>query len=208
MVEGKTPEIQRKQAETLIKSIETTYVDESEIRPDLVGLRDQAILAVLAYTAARVGAVAKLTFKSLRHDGTQYALRFSEKGGKSREIPVRADLQKIVLAYVQAAGITDGPLFRTAAGKTGNAHRKRDDRHRHLPHDEAAAQGRRACPMSFRRTLSGSRPSPTCSSKTRPGRRAAPGRPRRSAHHPPLRPRRRKVTRNIVERISINISDE
>jgi len=75
---------------------------------------------VLAFTAARVGAVAKLTFKSLRHDGTQYALRFSEKGGKSREIPVRHDVQKLLLAYIEAAGITDDPFFRTAAGKTGN----------------------------------------------------------------------------------------
>jgi integrase/recombinase XerD len=64
--------------------------------------------------------VAGLTFKGLRHDGTQYAMRFLEKGGKSREIPVRADLKAIILAYVHAAGITDGPLFRTAAGKTGD----------------------------------------------------------------------------------------
>src|SRR5262249_7178363 len=72
-----------------------------------------------AFTAARVGAVAKLSAKSLRHDGTEYALRFSEKGGKSREIPVRADLQRVLLAYIHAASISDGPLFRTAAGKTG-----------------------------------------------------------------------------------------
>ena len=31
---------------------------------------------------------------------------------------MRADLQKIILAYIEAAGIADGPLFRTAAGKT------------------------------------------------------------------------------------------
>ena len=117
-VEGKTPEIQRKQAEALLKSIETTCEVKSEIRPDLVGLRDRAILAVLVFTAARVGAVAKLTFKNLRNDGAEYTLRFSEKGGKSREIPVRSDLQKILLAYIQAAAISDGTLFRTAVGKT------------------------------------------------------------------------------------------
>lgn len=105
VVEGKTPEIQPGQAETLLKSIAIT---------DPVGLRDRAILAVLIYTAARVGAVAKLTIKSLKHDGTQYNLRFSEKGGKSREIPVRHDVERALLEYIQAAGITDGPLFRTA----------------------------------------------------------------------------------------------
>ena len=74
------------QVRTLLKSIDVS---------NPVGLRDRAILAVLVYTAARVGAVAKLTLKSLKHDGTQYSLRFSEKGGKSREIPVRHDLEAV-----------------------------------------------------------------------------------------------------------------
>jgi site-specific recombinase XerD len=109
VVEGKTPEISAKQARKLLESVAIT---------DLVGLRDRAVIAVLIYTAARVGAVAKLTTKSLKHDGTQYSLRFSEKGGKSREIPVRHDLQEMILGYVQAAGIAEGALFRTAVRGT------------------------------------------------------------------------------------------
>jgi len=109
VVEGKTPEIGPGPARTLLRSIDVS---------DPVGLRDRAVLAVLIYTAARVGAVAKLTTKGLKHDGTQYALRFSEKGGKSREIPVRHDLEQFLLDYVRAAGITEGPLFRTANRKT------------------------------------------------------------------------------------------
>ncbi len=109
VVEGKTPEIGPGPARTLLKSIDVS---------DPVGLRDRAVLAVLIYTAARVGAVAKLTTKSLKHDGTQYALRFSEKGGKSREIPVRHDLEGFLLEYVGAAGIAEGPLFRTANRRT------------------------------------------------------------------------------------------
>jgi hypothetical protein len=57
--------------------------------------------------------------KSLKHDGMQYALRFSEKGGKSREIPVRHDPELILCGYVEAAGIIEGPLFRTAFRRTG-----------------------------------------------------------------------------------------
>jgi hypothetical protein len=68
--------------------------------------------------AAHVGAVAKLTTKGLKHDGTQHTLRFSEKGGKSREIPVRHDVEQVLLDYVKAAGITEGPLFRTTVRKT------------------------------------------------------------------------------------------
>ncbi len=108
VVEGKTPDIGPTQARALLNSITVT---------DPVGLRDRAVLAVLIYTAARVRAVAKLTMKNLVHDGSQYTLRFAEKGGKSREIPVRHDLERFVLAYVQAANITEGLLFRTANRK-------------------------------------------------------------------------------------------
>jgi len=68
VVEGKTPQIDPTQVRTLLKSIDVS---------NPVGLRDRAILAVLVYTAARVGAVAKLTLKSLKHDGLQYTLRFA-----------------------------------------------------------------------------------------------------------------------------------
>jgi len=75
VVEGKTPEISADQARTLLRSIDAS---------NPVGLRDRAVLAVLIYTAARVGAVAKLTMKNFVNDGSQYTLRFAEKGGKSR----------------------------------------------------------------------------------------------------------------------------
>ncbi len=109
VVEGKTPDIGTAPARALLKSIAVS---------DPVGLRDRAVLAVLAYTAARVGAVAKLTMKNLVSDGSQYTLRFAEKGGKSREIPVRHDLEQFLFAYVQAANITEGPRFRTANRKS------------------------------------------------------------------------------------------
>jgi hypothetical protein len=50
-------------------------------------------------------------------------LHFNEKGGKSREIPVRHDLEQMIFEYIDAAGIrnapTDASLFRTAFRKTG-----------------------------------------------------------------------------------------
>jgi integrase/recombinase XerD len=205
IVEGKTPEIQRNQVETLIKSIPTSYTLASGTQPDLVGLRDQSILAVLAFTAARVGAVAKLTFKSLRHDGTQHSLRFSEKGGKSREIPVRHDVQKLLLAYVHAAGITDGPFFRTAAGKTGNL-------------TANAMTGIDICRMMKRRLKAAGLPdefSPHSFRVTTVTDLLEQNTPLEdvqylAGHADPRTTRlydrrRRKVTRNIVERISINI---
>ena len=113
VIEGKTPEITVEQARTLLRSVDTGHV---------VGLRDRAILATLAYTACRAGAVAKLRLGDFQQDGTQYVLRFQEKGGKSREIPVRHDLEGFILAYVDAAGISgeakDSPLFRASNGRS------------------------------------------------------------------------------------------
>jgi integrase/recombinase XerD len=111
-VEGKTPEISVEQARTLLASIRTDT---------LVGKRDKAIIGILTYTAARAGAIAKLKIKQFEHDGTQDVLKFEEKGGKSREIPCRHDLQAMIRDYVEAAGLRfeskDAPLFRTAQGR-------------------------------------------------------------------------------------------
>jgi hypothetical protein len=86
-------------------------------------VNDADFIAVLVYTAARAGAVAKLRVRSLANDGTQWSLRFDEKGGKSREIPVRHDLQGFILEYMAVAGPThadrDAPLFQSAGGRAG-----------------------------------------------------------------------------------------
>ena len=114
VVEGKTPEITAAQARQLLDSINTKQ---------LVGVRDWAIIGVLIYTAARVGAVAKLRRNNFFGTSEQYNLRFADKGGKSREIPVRYDLQETIHTYLTWANLGDAqpsdPLFRTAFGRTG-----------------------------------------------------------------------------------------
>ena len=113
VVEGKTPEISVPQARNLMQSLDTTHI---------VGLRDRAIIAIMIYTAARVGAVAALRRSDFYNLGDQHCLRFSEKGGKSREIPVRHDLQHFIGDYLAAGGTAyaakSKPLFRTTIRKT------------------------------------------------------------------------------------------
>ena len=113
VIEGKTPEIGVEQARKLLRSLDVSNV---------VGLRDRAIIATLIYTAVRVGAVSKLNLKHFEHDGSQWTLRFDEKGGKSREIPVRHDLETFILEYRNAAAAAgepkDSPFFRSAVGRT------------------------------------------------------------------------------------------
>lgn len=105
--EGRTPEARVKQARRLLASIKTE---------DVYGLRDRAVLGTLIYTGARVGAISRLRMQDLRNHGNHRALQFSEKGGKSREIPVRHDLDEWIAAYLEGAGLTDAPkgswLFR------------------------------------------------------------------------------------------------
>lgn len=128
VVEGITPEISIQNARDLFKSIKVAETIKrpdgaKEERPCVKGLRDRAMLAILAYTASRAGAVAKLRRGDFIEDGTQWVLRFEEKRGKSREIPVRHDLQEMIAAYIAAAGLQDAPrdapLFRAAIGRTG-----------------------------------------------------------------------------------------
>ena len=113
VIEGKTPEITACQARRLLSTIDTSNV---------VGLRDRAVIGILIYTAARVGAVAQLRRLDLTDAGDQYCLRFNEKGGKSREIPVRHDLQRFIFAYLVEAKCQEAPkespLFRTAVRRT------------------------------------------------------------------------------------------
>ncbi|MDA7979460.1 MAG: site-specific integrase [Pirellulales bacterium] len=113
IVEGRTPEISVKQARNLLGSIDTSHV---------VGLRDRAIIGILIYTAARVGAVAQLRRTDYYDTGDQHCLRFTEKGTKSREIPVRHDLRGFIAAYLQAGGLEysdkSTSLFRTTVRRT------------------------------------------------------------------------------------------
>jgi integrase/recombinase XerD len=59
----------------------------------VIGLRDHAVLCVLACTGSPAGAVARLNLSGDRDTDEHRSLRFREKGGKDREIPARHDLQ-------------------------------------------------------------------------------------------------------------------
>jgi len=78
LVEGKTPALSVEQARRVLATIDTSHV---------VGLRDRAIMAILIYTAARIGAVAKLRLQNYAPDSNQWWFRFNKKGGKARTIP-------------------------------------------------------------------------------------------------------------------------
>ena len=145
----------------MLRSIDTSHV---------AGLRDRALLGTLAYTGARIGAIARLRRGDLEDQGPQRVLRFREKGGKQREIPVRHDLDRWLGEYLEAAGIEadpkESPLFRSALGK------QKQLSPRPLSANSMGLMLKRrlkdvgAAPRSSAPTASASWWSPTCSPRT------------------------------------------
>jgi integrase/recombinase XerD len=82
-----------------------------------MGIRDQALLAVLAYTGCRVGEVARLKVGDYQHSGGHRLLQVTGKGGKERRVPIHPEAAERLEAWFDVAGIRDqlpGPLLRPA----------------------------------------------------------------------------------------------
>lgn len=122
---GRTPVLNREEARALLSSIDTGT---------LKGLRDRALIAVMIYTFARVGAVLQMNVGDYFTQGRRAWIRLHEKGGKEHEAPCVSKLETYLDSYIAAAGIADdkdGPLFRTTGRFTGTPHRMtQQDGHR------------------------------------------------------------------------------
>ena len=84
------------------------------------GLRDRALLGVLAYTFARIGAVVNLKVEDYCPSGKRFLLRFKEKGGKEKELPVHHKLEELLDEYLKATGLgaePGSPLFPASIGR-------------------------------------------------------------------------------------------
>ena len=104
---GKTPVLQPEEARLLLASLDG---------PDLAGLRDRALLAVMVYSFARVSAVVRMAVEDYYQQGKRWWLRLHEKGGKHHAVPVHHKAEAYLDAYLNAAGIADEkgtPLWRT-----------------------------------------------------------------------------------------------
>lgn len=123
---GKTSVLTAEEARELLDSIplvrNTGRGRKTKSEPSLVGLRDRALIAVMVYSFARINAVLEMEMRDYFVQGRRGWVRLHEKGGKEHEVPCHHNLEKYLDEYITAAGIAgdpDGPLFRTAVGKTG-----------------------------------------------------------------------------------------
>ena len=117
-----------KGATAVISSAEARELLDSMDASSVVGLRDRALIAVMAFTFARVSAVVGLKVEDYYPQKKRWWLRLREKNGKVNEMPCHHKLEAYLDAYIEAAGIEDdrkGPLFRAAIGKTQTLRRGR-----------------------------------------------------------------------------------
>lgn len=109
---GKTPVLDAKEARALLDSIDVT-------KP--VGLRDRALIALMVYSFARVGAALGMRIEDVYVQNRRLWVRLHEKGGKPHEMPCHHNLDEYLTAYLDECGLRDdrkGPLFRTIDKRT------------------------------------------------------------------------------------------
>ena len=123
---GKTPVLDASEARALLDSIAVTRTftlddgREAE-QPLLVGLRDRALIGVMVYTFARIGATLSMRVEDYYVQGRRGHVRLHEKGGKMLTLPCHHNLDRYLEEYV-AAGIAGDPkcrLFRTVRNRAG-----------------------------------------------------------------------------------------
>jgi integrase/recombinase XerD len=110
---GKTTVLDAEQARRLLDSIDVST---------LVGLRDRALISVMTFAFARIGAVVAMRVEDYYPKGKRWWVRLHEKGGKRHEMPAHHNLEAYLDTYIETAGIGGagkGPLFRSAVGRTG-----------------------------------------------------------------------------------------
>ncbi len=104
---GKTPVLAPEEARHLLDSIDVTTP---------AGLRDRALIGLMVFSFARVGAALGMRVEDAFTQNRRLWLRLHEKGGKIHEMPCHHALEDYLHAYIDRCGLAGdpkGPLFRT-----------------------------------------------------------------------------------------------
>ena len=110
---GKTPVLDAEQARELLDAIATTTEGGS---PSIVGLRDRALIGVMVFSFARVGAVVGMRVEDYFAEGKRWSFRLHEKGGKLHNVPAHHCAEEYVDAYLDATDLRaepKAPLFQS-----------------------------------------------------------------------------------------------
>jgi integrase/recombinase XerD len=105
--QGKTPVLSTEETRHLLDSIDIGTI---------AGFRDRALIAVMVFSFARIGAVLKMDVEDYHQQGKRWFFALREKGGKAHSLPVHHKAEEYLDAYLAASGIAGQkgtPLFRT-----------------------------------------------------------------------------------------------
>ncbi|MCD7111834.1 site-specific integrase [Rhizobium sp. DKSPLA3] len=111
---GKTPVLSPGEARQLLDSIPTDT---------LIGRRDRALIGLMTYTFARIGAATGMEVRDVYAQNRRLWVRLNEKGGKQVELPCHHSLEAYLDDYIDMAGLKDkprAPLFQTIRRGTGD----------------------------------------------------------------------------------------
>lgn len=104
---GKTPVLDPAEARQLLNSIDVSSP---------AGLRDRALIALMVFSFARIGAALAMKVEDVYTQNRRLWVRLREKGGKQHAMPCHHLLEEYLHAYLVETGIEvdlKGPLFRT-----------------------------------------------------------------------------------------------
>ena len=110
---GKTRVLTAEETRTLLDSIKTDTV---------IGLRDRALIALMVFTFARVGAVSKMKVEDYFIQGRRGYVQLHEKGGKFHRLVCHHNLEKYLDEYIAGAKLDKTPtfpLFQSVTSRSG-----------------------------------------------------------------------------------------
>jgi len=111
-IKGKTPVLDAAEARLLLDSIDVSTP---------AGQRDRALIALMVFSFARVGAALAMRVEDVFIQRRRLWVRLREKGGKRHEMPCHHALEQCLHAYIDGCALADdskGPLFCTVGRGT------------------------------------------------------------------------------------------
>src|ERR1700720_1561940 len=113
---GQTPVLDPAEARALLDSIDTSTV---------VGLRDRALIGLMVYSFAQIGAALGMAVEDVFTQNRRLWVRLREKGGKRHAMPCHHNLEEYLIPYLDGGSLRADPrgsLFRTIGLRHRQAH--------------------------------------------------------------------------------------